>query len=116
MTWVWVAVAGAVGALIRHGAVTLAIRVAADARYGTTTVNVVGAAALGSVVRLFRDDIISEPSALIIGVGFCGALTTFSTWMLESVEKDDAVSWQRMLVPAVFGLVASGVGWFVAGL
>ena len=45
-------------------------------------VNVVGAALLGYLVGL--------PAAprrqLLIGIGFCGSLTTFSSWMLEAMQ------------------------------
>ena len=45
-------------------------------------VNVLGAALLGLLAGL--------PAAprrqLLIGIGFCGSLTTFSSWMLEAVQ------------------------------
>ena len=45
-------------------------------------VNVLGAALLGSLAGL--------PAAprrqLLIGIGFCGSLTTFSSWMLEAMQ------------------------------
>ena len=45
-------------------------------------VNVVGAALLGLLAGL--------PAAprrqLLVGIGFCGSLTTFSSWMLEAVQ------------------------------
>jgi CrcB protein len=45
-------------------------------------VNVVGAALLGLLAGL--------PAAprrqLLIGIGFCGSLTTFSSWMLEAMQ------------------------------
>ena len=42
-------------------------------------VNVIGAAILGFVVGLpFRSS-----RQLLLGVGFCGSLTTFSSWMVE---------------------------------
>ena len=45
-------------------------------------VNVAGAALLGFLAGL--------PAAprrqLLIGIGFCGSLTTFSSWMLEAVQ------------------------------
>ena len=45
-------------------------------------VNVVGAALLGLIAGL--------PAAprrqLLVGIGFCGSLTTFSSWMLEAMQ------------------------------
>ena len=45
-------------------------------------VNVVGAALLG----LFAGLPAAPRRQLLIGIGFCGSLTTFSSWMLEVVQ------------------------------
>ena len=51
---------------------------------GTLIVNVVGSLVLGVVVALSREP--GAPSWLLplVGVGFCGALTTFSTLAFET--------------------------------
>ena len=45
-------------------------------------VNVAGAALLGFLAGLPA----ASRRQLLIGIGFCGSLTTFSSWMLEAVQ------------------------------
>ena len=61
--------------------------------YGTLLVNVTGAFALG---------LIGEN--LVLGTGFVGAYTTFSTWMLESEQLS-----RRAAVLNIAGSLALGV-------
>jgi fluoride exporter len=70
--------AGAVARLLLDGAVSE--RSASGFPYGTLTVNVLGAFALGVLAgaALGRD------AYRVAGTGLIGAFTTFSTWALES--------------------------------
>ncbi|PRP66833.1 fluoride efflux transporter CrcB [Nonlabens agnitus] len=49
----------------------------------TLTVNVLGCLILGSVLALNDKSQLSESSFLLLAVGFCGGLTTFSTFSAE---------------------------------
>ena len=64
-------------------------------------VNVLGAALLGLLAGL--------PAAprrqLLVGIGFCGSLTTFSSWMLTAMKQLSAGDW-----PAAFGLIGLTLG------
>ena len=64
-------------------------------------VNVLGAALLGLLAGL--------PAAprrqLLLGIGFCGSLTTFSSWMLAAMQHLSAGDW-----PAALGLIGSTLG------
>ena len=83
-------------------------------------VNVLGAAVLGLLAGL--------PAAprrqLLIGIGFCGSLTTFSSWMMNSVKLISAGQWPEALgligLTLGLGLGAAGLGFwggrFVADL
>ena len=54
--------------------------------YGTLTVNVIGSFAMGCLIAAFESDMLaSEPWRQIIGLGFLGALTTFSTFSMDNV-------------------------------
>ncbi len=54
--------------------------------YGTLTVNVVGSFIMGLLIAAFESEIIAiEPWRQIIGLGFLGALTTFSTFSMDNV-------------------------------
>jgi CrcB protein len=49
---------------------------------GTLTVNVVGSALLGVIAAHGSADV-----ALLLGIGWCGAFTTFSTFMAQTDES-----------------------------
>ena len=86
--WLWMAVAaaGAVGAPLRYvidGAVGR--RSGARFPYGTMVVNMTGAFVLGLITGLVAYHALPGTPKLILGVGLCGAYTTFSTFELETV-------------------------------
>jgi CrcB protein len=53
---------------------------------GTLTVNALGSAILGVVAALSRHEAIASTPRLAIGAAFCGSLTTFSTFAVETVR------------------------------
>ena len=55
--------------------------------YGTLAVNVIGSFLLGIIVFLFEFASLSNSQIRIfLTIGFCGGLTTFSTFSLETVN------------------------------
>lgn len=55
--------------------------------YGTLIVNLVGCFIIGFLASLAEDKFILGPQArILLMVGFCGAFTTFSTFMLETAN------------------------------
>ena len=72
-------------------------------------VNVLGAALLGLLAGL--------PAAprrqLLLGIGFCGSLTTFSSWMLAAMQYISVGDWASAL--GLIGLTL-GLGLGAAGL
>ena len=72
-------------------------------------VNVLGAALLGLLAGL--------PAAprrqLLLGIGFCGSLTTFSSWMLSAMQDLSGGDWASAL--GLIGLTL-GLGLGAAGL
>jgi len=82
---------------------------------GTLVVNVVGSFVLGCLVGA---GVGTAPLALL-GIGFCGALTTFSTLALElwDAMSDDryphAVA--NVVLSLTLGIGAAWLGWVLAG-
>jgi CrcB protein len=104
------------GALVGAPLRLLADRVAVARRgrgsvLGTLTVNVAGSAVLGALLGL-RD--VSPAVLALVGTGFCGTLTTFSTFGYDVVRLVE----ERVVLRALAYLVASlvlGLGAAAAG-
>ncbi|MCO1654616.1 fluoride efflux transporter CrcB [Pseudonocardia humida] len=105
MTVLWVAIGAAVGAPLRY-LVDRAVRgrLRGGFPWGTFTVNVVASFVLGLVTALAVD----PAQAAVLGVGFCGALSTYSTFGYETFALLEG--------RAVGTAVANLVGSVVAGL
>ncbi|WP_141582572.1 fluoride efflux transporter CrcB [Actinomadura sp. WMMA1423] len=83
MIYVLVLVGGAFGAMLRFVLDTLVKRRFGKAfPWGTLTVNLLGTGILGA---LHGASVSAGPEGLV-GTGFCGALTTFSTFELDTVH------------------------------
>jgi fluoride exporter len=84
---VFALIAGGLGALARYGLAAVVQRRTGSARpLGTATVNILGAALLGLVVGLAAAGRVSHEVTYVVGAGFLGSFTTFSTWMVDSVH------------------------------
>lgn len=80
-------VGGAVGALARAGLNTLFVPDPARWPWPTFIVNIVGAFVLGYVTtRLLERLPLSSYRRPLLGTGFCGGLTTFSTMQVETLK------------------------------
>lgn len=82
---------GAVGALVRAGLVEAVGDGAPAWPWVTFGVNVVGAFLLGYFVTRLQERLpLSSYKRPLLGTGFCGALTTFSTMQVELLKMFDA--------------------------
>ena len=82
---------GAVGALLRVGLIETGAAGAPRWPWITFAVNTAGAFALGYFVTRLQERLpLSAYRRPLLGTGFCGALTTFSTVQVELLEMLDA--------------------------
>ncbi|ASK78152.1 camphor resistance protein CrcB [Paraphotobacterium marinum] len=88
ITLLYVAMGGAVGCCSRYLISELmAFLFGKNFPYGTLTVNVVGGLLMGILGALFQREFFDniDPYRQIIGLGFLGGLTTFSTFSMDSI-------------------------------
>lgn len=104
--------AGAVpGGLLRWQADVLLGPLLGGSPGANLLVNLIGSFLLGILVGPLK-----PPSAvmLLLGIGFCGSLTTFSSWMLDVVrlQQQGHGPWAMLLVAGslVLGLLAAALG------
>lgn len=112
-----IALAGGAGACLRW---LLTARLDGRSRRGTGTgvVNLAGAFALGLLVALTDAGRIDSFWGLVLGTGFLGSLTTFSTWMVETVEESrhgEGSVWWRTVPPVLMGVGLVMVGTHLGG-
>ena len=104
---------GALGALARHWVyrhVTWE-----DVPAATLVVNVLGSFLFGALV--FAG--VGESTLQLLGVGFCGSFTTFSSFSVETVQLwergDRAVAVGNAAANLIVSLAAIGLAWVLVG-
>lgn len=81
-----IALGSVIGAWLRWGISVRFNRVFENIHLGTVIVNLIGAFIIGFAVSFFSNSSINPNYKLFVVTGFCGALTTFSTFSIEVVE------------------------------
>jgi CrcB protein len=116
MTLLLVAIGAAFGAPTRwYVDVRIQRRWAPVFPWGTFTVNVLGSVLLGVLVARW-----SETSSVLalVGIGFCGSLTTFSSFAWESDRLASsgarALAVMNIVATTCVCLLAAAAGWYVA--
>jgi CrcB protein len=89
-------------------------RVESDLPWGTFLVNVSGSFVLGLLTGLSLGNHLSPEAKALLGTGFCGAYTTFSTFTFETVRLIEVGQYLEAVLNAgvsvVVGLVGGGIG------
>ena len=86
---------------------------------GTFLVNAIGCLLLGLLVGLsLRENTLSHEASLLLGIGFCGGFTTFSTFGMEMFsllrEENYAMFFRYTGGSLVTGLLCVAVGFWLA--
>jgi fluoride exporter len=88
--------------------------------WGTFVVNVSGALLLGFLVGLVLYHAFPEEPRIVLGTGFCGAYTTFSTFSFETLRLIEEGAWNEALRNAagtlITGAVAAAAGLALAAI
>ena len=119
MTLVLVAIGGAAGAVTRYLVDGWVLdRTGPGFPFGTLAINLSGSFVLGVLAALAIDrSVLPAEIRAPVMIGFLGAYTTFSTWMLESwrlLETGQAVAAMANLAGStLLGIVAVAAGLIV---
>lgn len=119
--WIGIGAAGAAGAVARYLLDGLIQdRASGPFPWGTFVINLSGSFLLGLITGAALYHGFPATPKIILGTGFCGAYTTFSTWTFESVRLVEEGSTTEAFLNAglslAIGLCAAGAGLALAAL
>jgi CrcB protein len=90
VTYLWIALGGALGSMARYGCSSLAARwVGETFPWGTLIINVLGSLVIGFFATLTGPDgrvIVAPDARQFVMVGICGGYTTFSSFSLQTLN------------------------------
>jgi CrcB protein len=113
--WIAFVVAGAIGAPLRYELDGLVgQRVDGAFPWGILLINVSGSFLLGLLTGLGLHHGLGKTPRVVLGTGFCGAFTTFSTFTYETVrlleEGDVTEALANLALSLVLGAAAAAAG------
>ncbi|MDF2712165.1 MAG: camphor resistance protein CrcB [Nonomuraea muscovyensis] len=116
MNWLLVLLGGATGALLRY-LTDRAVQARHDTVFpwGTFTVNVVGSLILGALAGAALSGAMGAGVQLLLGTGFCGALTTYSTFSYETLRLAESGA-AFLAATNVIASVIAGLGAVFVGI
>lgn len=119
MSVLYVALGAAIGAPLRYLTdVVIQRRHDSVFPWGTLAVNVVGSFLFGVIASVAKEGELSTAAVAAFGVGFCGALTTYSTFGYETLRLIEGGARPFALanvgISVAAGLGAASAGWMLA--
>jgi len=104
--WFYLIGGGIVGTVLRYvlaGAIYQ--KAGTDFPYGTLVINLIGCFLIGLFATLSDEKLVLSPDMkVMLMAGFCGAFTTFSTFMLETGNLIKDGEWLRALSNVLLSL------------
>ena len=84
--------------------------------WGTWTINVLGSLLLGVILSLAHAGHASTAAVALLGTGFCGGFTTYSTFSYETVRLlQEGSRFEALLnvtASVTIGFLAATAGWY----
>jgi CrcB protein len=119
LTYLLVAVGGAIGSVARAWVSVMAVRlVGASFPWGTMVINIVGSMVIGIVAATALSPtrtIFTQEVRIFLMVGFCGGFTTFSSFSLQTFELlregRPAVAFANVALSVLLCLLATTAGY-----
>ncbi len=105
--YLFIALGGAVGACGRFFLSQLAIQVFGKGfPFGTLLVNLLGSLCLGMIYSVIEQGVLTiQPWRSLVMVGFLGALTTFSTFSLDTLLLFQQGEWLKGILNVILNVI-----------
>lgn len=95
MNYLWIALGAVAGASARYFVSTQIARYCSTTfPFGTLLINITGSLVLGFFLVFSTERVLLDPRwRLLVGIGFCGSYTTFSSYAFESFALAEQGQW-----------------------
>lgn len=117
--WIYLTLGGVAGTIARYILAGVVYqRLGTDFPYGTLIVNLIGCFLIGFFDSIFQERFLLSPLLrILLMAGFCGAFTTFSTFMLETAnlirDGESLRAFLNIMASVGVGFIVFRLGVFV---
>lgn len=116
LPWLWVFLGGGAGSVVRFGLGRWCASVASFP-VATLAANVVAALVIGVLWTSGKSSLPVSTTWLLLAVGFCGGLSTFSTFSLETFQLMQQGHYAMAILNVVLSVLLSlSAVWFISRL